>query len=313
VLTHAVSGPRAWQADTVDDRAAWYYPLPRRCLPVLDLAVADFRTRGGPVTELVLAPEERADWGTALAPVRWALEEGRGFVVVEPPAGRYAEEDLPAVYWLVGQGLGRPVAQNVQGTLLYDVRDTGQDVRYGARFSVTNAESSFHTDSSFADRVADYVGLLCLKAARSGGLSQVVSGYSAHNELLAEHPGALEVLYRPVHVDRRGGVRPGEAPTAHVPVLAWEGGGLVYRYLRYWIEAGHEKAGEPLTGAQRAALDVLDEVLHRPELRVEFALKPGDMFFANNRWVLHNRTAFEDHPEPRRRRHLLRLWLEARG
>jgi hypothetical protein len=48
---------------------------------------------------------------------------------------------------LIGHLLGRPVEQNVQGTVLYDVRDTGQDVRYGARFSVTNAESSFHTDS----------------------------------------------------------------------------------------------------------------------------------------------------------------------
>ena len=43
----------------------------------------------------------------------------------------------------------------------------------------------------------------------------------------------------------------------------------------------------------------------------EFALRPGDMFFVNNRWILHNRTAFEDHPDPDRRRHLLRLWLAA--
>ena len=78
------------------------------------------------------------------------------------------------MYWLVGQLLGRPIAQNVQGTLLYDVADYGQDVRQGARFSVTNAESSFHTDNSFGEEIADYVGLLCLNPARSGGLSQLV-------------------------------------------------------------------------------------------------------------------------------------------
>jgi len=61
----------------------------------------------------------------------------------------------------------------------------------------------------------------------------------------------------------------------------------------------------------RTALDVLDELLSRRDLRVEFDLKPGDMYFINNRWVLHNRTAFEDHPEPERRRHLVRLWLQA--
>jgi hypothetical protein len=87
---------------------------------------------------------------------------------------------------------------------------------------------------------------------------------------------------------------------------------LLFRYLRYWIEAGHEKAGEPLSAEQVHALDALDRVLGRPDLRVEFALQPGQMFFINNRWILHNRTAFEDHAEPDRRRHYVRLWLRAR-
>ena len=52
-------------------------------------------------------------------------------------------------------------------------------------------------------------------------------------------------------------------------------------------------------------------MLNRPALRAEFALEPGQVYFINNRWILHNRTAFEDHPEPERRRHLVRLWLEA--
>ena len=39
----------------------------------------------------------------------------------------------------------------------------------------------------------------------------------------------------------------------------------------------------------------------------------SSMFFVNNRWILHNRTAFLDHPEPERRRHYSRLWLRATG
>ena len=39
-------------------------------------------------------------------------------------------------------------------------------------------------------------------------------------------------------------------------------------------------------------------------------LRHGEMLFANNRWILHNRTAFEDHPEPELRRHFIRLWLK---
>src|SRR5262249_39560043 len=102
-------------------------------------------------------------------------------------------------------------------------------------------------------------------------------------------------------------------PTSRVPILSWNGDDLVCRYLRYFIEVGQQKAGEPLTLQQVQALDTFDGVLRRPDLPARFELRRGDILFANNRWVLHNRTAFEDHPEPERRRHLVRLWLKAAG
>jgi alpha-ketoglutarate-dependent taurine dioxygenase len=231
-------------------------------------------------------------------------------VVTPGKPGVFAAEDLPPLYWIVGQLLGRPFAQNVQGTLLYDVRDTGQDVRYGARFSVTNAESTFHTDNSFGDDILDYVGLLCRNTARSGGDSQVVSGFAVARELRARHPDVLDLLRQPFHVDRRGGVRPGEGPTALFPIFGGDDRELVLRYLRYWIEVGQEKVGAPLTAEQVRALDTLDRVANEQRLRVEFMLHPGDMFFINNRWILHNRTAFDDFDEPERKRHYVRLWLQ---
>ena len=224
------------------------------------------------------------------------------------PIDRYFVVEAQALYWLVGQALGQPFEQNIQGTLLYDVRDTGQSVAYGARFSVTNAESTFHTDNSFGALVLDYVGLLCVRTAKRGGLSQVISGHSVYRALADQHPDALAVLTRPFHVDRRGGVRAGEAPTFRTPVIVRENGDLIYRYLRYWIETGHQKAAEPLSADQVQALDRLDEVLARPDLRVEFGLTPGQMFFINNRWILHNRTAFQDHDQAAERRHYVRLW-----
>lgn len=312
MLTHTIPAPRAWRSSTIDERQAWYYPLSSRCLAALDETIGQLRRQLRPTLELCAAELPVADCAAELQPVRDALEDGRGFAILRGPTReQYSPQEMQVCYWLVGQLLGRPIEQNVQCTLLYDVRDTGQDVRYGARFSVTNAESSFHTDNSFGAGVADYVGLLCLQTAKSGGLSQVVSGYSVHNELLAHHRDLLAILYQPLHIDRRGGLRPGEPPAVLYPVLSWDERGLLYRYLRYWIESGHEKIGQPLSDAQRRALDMLDEVAHDPSLRVEFALQPGDLFFVNNRWILHNRTAFDDHAEPEQRRHLIRLWLRA--
>ena len=298
---------RAWTADTVDAPSAWYYPVPAVCLS----ALARLRAQAESIPAVQITDDDRTEWSAALAPVRQALEAGRGFAIIEPPSDPLPPADAQLLYWIVGHGLGRPVVQNVQGTLLYDVRNTGQDLTKGARFSVTNYESSFHTDNSFGSEVVDYVGLLCLQTAKSGGRSQMVSGYAVHNELRTRHPDVLATLYQPFHVDRRGGIRAGEAPTVEVPLMHADGPELLVRYLRYWIEAGHEKLGQPLTVAQLNALDVLDACLQRPDLRVEFDLKPGQMYFINNRWILHNRTAFEDHPQPERRRHLVRLWLQA--
>ena len=312
MLREKVASPRAWRLDTVDARSRWYRALPDELLAALETWLADLPP-DQPVTELLLSDEERQSLSEHLAPARYDLELGRGFVILEGlPLARLSEREAIASYWFVGQLLGEPFAQNVQGTLLYDVRDTGQDLSAGARFSVTNYESSFHTDNSFGDSILDYVGLLCLKTAQAGGVSQNVSGYAVHNALLEEHPDVLQTLYQPLHVDRRGGFREGESPTVRRPVIAWDGSEIIVRYLRYWIEVGQEKAGKPLTADERSALDVFDGVLARPDLRVEFALQPGQMYFINNRWILHNRTAFTDYPELARRRHLVRLWLRAR-
>ena len=63
-------------------------------------------------------------------------------------------------------------------------------------------------------------------------------------EHLFKRFGALEVLRQPFHVDRRGGVLPGQEPTARVPIFSGAGPELVVRYLRYWIESGSKAAGK---------------------------------------------------------------------
>jgi alpha-ketoglutarate-dependent taurine dioxygenase len=302
--------PRAWTAATVGRPESWYFRLPAECAHLVVNKVQTQHLEGQPLTQLRLSLAERTACVRALTPVLQELERGRGFVILHGlPLEEHNSAELTACYWLIGQALGEPVEQNVEGVQLYDVRDTGQQLSAGARFSVTRYESSFHTDNSFGDTVADYVGLLCLEPARSGGRSQIVSGVTVYQELLANYADALAVLRKPFHVDRRGGIRPGQTPTVQRPVIAFDSGGPLFRYLRYWIEVGHAKAGVSLSPDQVAALDVLDNILGRPELRAEFDLRRGDLFFFNNRWLLHNRTAFEDHAEPQRRRHLVRLWL----
>ena len=174
---------------------------------------------------------------------------------------------------------------------------------------MTNAESSFHTDNAFSDQVPAIVGLLCLQTARSGGQSQLVSAYALHNALREGHPGVLEALYDLFSFDRRGQFRAGEDSVRPAPVFRWDGQDLHMRYLHFYIQVGHQEAGNPLTPEQTGALEALEALLRQPEFRVTFDLKPGQMLFTNNTWILHNRTAFEDHAEVERQRHYVRLWL----
>jgi len=55
---------------------------------------------------------------------------------------------------------------------------------------------------------------------------------------------------------------------------------------------------------------VFDNIMMRPDMRVDMMMEKGDIQFANNYAVLHSRTAFEDHEDHNLRRKKLRLWLK---
>ena len=308
MLSERLEGASAWTAATVDEPTRWHYALDAEGLTELEALVRKARGRtGDPVTDT------RIDRLPACArgrqPAQEALEQGRGFIIIDRPSAAWSRQQQIAAYWMLGQLLGSPFEQDVAGTLLFDVHDTGQSVTEGARFSLTNAESSFHTDSAFNPNPPDHVGLLCLRTARTGGESQLVSGLALHDELLTHHSHALRTLYRSFCFDRRGQFLEGEPEVLENPVFSWDGRRMLLRYLHYYIEVGHEKTRRPLDRDQREALNLVEGLVRNPQLQVEFQLQQGQMLFTNNRWILHNRTTFEDHPEPASRRHYVRLWL----
>lgn len=293
--------PKGWTPTTAGNHVNWVNELPD------DLIEAFARGSEG---ELIASAEQLEKWRSAFEPILAELLEGRGFVLLNRvPIETLSVDQIRRVYWRIGESLGIPIEQNIQGAMLYDVKDTGADVSEGARFSITNAESGFHTDASFMPAPPDLVGLLCLRTAKEGGESQLVSAYTLHNEISRQDPSALSTLYDVFRIDRRGQVREGEPEVMTAPIFATQDDGLMTRYLDYYIEVGHESVGEPLTDEQRVALGAVRDALRRPEMRVKFSLAPGQILFTNNRWILHNRTAFEDHAEIEKRRHYIRLWL----
>ena len=296
--------------------ADWTYTLSLETINQLDRAVEGLRARGKDLSTLTSADFPLPSFDDGAAALRTELLQGRGFVVIKGlPIDRYTNDEAAMAYWGLGSFLGTPMVQNVRGDRLYAVRDEGykMETHYGGsgvRFSKTTEDLRFHTDSApaLAGSTPDIVGLLCLRPAKSGGETAIISAKTVHNVLRERRPDALEQLYGAFHHDRSSELRDGESPTLFAPVFRFDGE-LSARYMRFYINKGHETAAEPLLPERVRALDALDEVMSRPELQVTFEMQRGDIQLLNNRVILHSRAAFEDHPEPERRRHYARLWL----
>jgi alpha-ketoglutarate-dependent taurine dioxygenase len=292
----------------------WLVPLPPRCVNELD-AVAR-QVRGEPLPTILLDPGQFSLGGCAevMTRVREKLRTGPGLAVLDRvPVERYTPAENQALAWLLGSLVGRLVAQKWDGTMVYDVRDTGKALEYGVRRSVTNLDLSFHTDAPWLTRPPELVGLYCINPAREGGVSRFVSLRTVHNELRRRHAELVPRLYRPFPWDRQAEHGPDDAKITRRPIFEYDGRSLLACFNERLITTGAELAGEPLDAEGREALDTMQKIVDAPELWVEFTIERGQVQYINNWQFAHSRTDFTDAPEPHLKRHLIRLWNREEG
>ncbi|MGE5269008.1 MAG: TauD/TfdA family dioxygenase [Thiohalocapsa sp.] len=313
----AISGPSAWRCADLrpeDYRVA----LPPAALDEIRRLADDFRDYRLP--PIVRRPDEYdlPHCRDAMHRVRDVLGKGVRFAIVDRlPLEAIGPETAVAVYWLLASMVARPVAQSLDGRLVYDVLDTGRQALPGSgvRPDQTNIELKFHTDNSYNRTPPEIVALLCLRTARAGGHSRVASFHSLFNALQERRPEVLPRLYRAFWFDRQREFFPGEPETFAAPVLtlADASGELQARFSAHQIRGGYALKGEALDEEGAAALQALLELFDDEELSADFDLEPGQLQFVDNRVLGHARSNFEDYLEPERRRHLVRLWLRDHG
>jgi hypothetical protein len=239
---------------------------------------------------------------------RWLRElaDGRGFMLLRGlPVEDWGDEKPTLAYLGLGLHMGTLASQNAAGDLLGHVRDTGADPNDPTvRLYRTSAAQGFHTDG------ADVIGLLCLHTAQSGGESRIVSSITVFNEIMKQRPELVPLLFDPWHFDRQGEQAEGEDPTFAIPLCYWDGSHLRTFYIGWYIREAQQHEQVPrLTAQQEELLDLIDAVADRCALDMDF--QPGDIQLLKNASILHGRAAFTDWPEPERKRHLLRLWINA--
>jgi alpha-ketoglutarate-dependent taurine dioxygenase len=249
-----------------------------------------------------------------MAKVKDTLENGVGFVIIDRlPLDVFSKEEAKAVYWLLSQMVCRPVAQSWDGKLIYDVRDMGKPPGNGVRPDVTNAEQNFHTDNSYNLCAPDYVALLCLRPAKEGGISSIVSFHTVYNEMLARHPKLVDRLFAPYLFDRNKEHAPDAPPVISHPLMQVVNGRLTSRLSHRHVINGYKMAGTELDPLGEDALETLEATMNQQHLVREFFFEPGQIQIVDNRRLGHRRTGYTDFTEEDRKRHLVRLWLRDEG
>jgi hypothetical protein len=303
------TGAAAWYGPEMARRSDWLMALAADEIAEVEATTGAFAARSDDIASITAADFPLPVLGPKLkSRVREEVLNGRGFLLLRGlPVEGWSMREAASAFFGLGAHLGSARSQNGKGHVLGHVRDLGLNpADPNVRIYQTSARQSFHTDS------CDVVALMCLKTARAGGLSALVSSTTIFNEMRRRRPDLLKLLLEPIATDRRGEVAEGQKPYFEIPVFNWHEGHLTAIYQRQYIDSAQRFADAPRLTAERVeALDLFDSLANDPKLHMFMEFRPGDVQFVHNHTLLHDRTAFVDWPEPERRRHLLRLWLAA--
>ena len=239
------------------------------------------------------------------------LLDGVGLFVIDGICMEsFSVKEKTSIYTLTSKILGELIIQNIKQEKIVEIKDIGKSMKTGGRYHETKEGGSHHTDSPQWKNVPDYLGLFCVHNAKKGGTNLFLSAYTIHNRILQERKDLLDIFYEKFYFDKRGEFKDGESPTVFQPIFELKNKKLFFRYLRNYIDAGHDIQNQPLSQPQKDALTYLDNLMHMEDITLKYDLKPGDMVFSDNHRVVHGRTSFEDYDDENLKRFVLRTWIK---
>jgi hypothetical protein len=151
-----------------------------------------------------------------------------------------------------------------------------------------------------------------LRSAKCGGETYLVNVRKIHDAIESADPDLLDALYQGLPYWLVEGQTGGPGPAAESRPVFIRNNDLVSCILyRPYIEKAAVALEQPLSKKQIAALDLFEHYAKDAAFALRFYLQAGETIILHNRTVLHARTDYEDWPEPDKRRHLLRSWIDA--
>lgn len=308
MITENISGPGVWTGTQLQDDPSWIMDLDDNDIAEINAALAAVKASGLSIP-FAASAFPLPTFAKKIDHIVDRVTNGKGLTLVRGLAcEQYSEADCELIYWGIGIQIGTPVSQNARGHVLGHVRDEGRVLSDpNVRPYQTASKMDFHCDLL----PVDILGLFCLRPAKSGGESYIVSAPTVHNVIREERPDYLEALYQPLNLDWHGEEPEGAQPWYTMPMFSARDGKLTSRITSRRFVHSVTRHDENLRASQLQleAMDFAQEVARRPELRLSMTFKAGDMQFLNNLTTLHGRSGFEDYDEAERKRHLLRMWI----
>jgi len=300
------NSPSAWEVEDLKSSSDWCFEISKVDRKKLTDSIKSVFDKD---RELFDYSPNEIDFGSSWKIIENAVREahhGKGLSIVKGlPRDELNHEEFRLLSWAIGLKTGVARPQGLASQYISAVRDIGTDYRAAnGRGYSSNAELDFHVD------VADLTILTCYNKAKSGGQSMISSGVTAHNYLLKEYPDLAEIAYQFFHFSRQEEQAPDEKPFYSLPLFEETNGNLFCNWNRNRVQSAQNLKGVPkLSKLQQKTMDVLDEILIRPELMYTMYLEPGDMQIINNYRMFHSRTGYVDYENDLQKRCLYRLWL----
>ena len=191
-LPPPVEGASVWYGPAMAKRTDWVHVLSAADVAEISAAMRPLADRAADIARIGTADFPLPTVAPKLAAIRREVIEGRGFALLRGlPVERWSIREAATAYFGIGTHFGGARSQNAKGHVLGHVRDLGRNAEKDptARVYQTNERQTFHTDS------CDVVGLLCLKTAKSGGASALVSSMTIYNEMRRRRPDLLTYLF----------------------------------------------------------------------------------------------------------------------
>lgn len=312
-IREITGGPARWKGSELSKKDV-LLKIPTECLAELEQIAISIKEQSSEIS--LLKPEQFQMKNTEKFMLRAKrfLDDGPGIAVIDRlPIEQYGKEAATGIYWLLGSLLGRPVAQNWEGLMLYDVRNSGKKHGNGVRGSVTNVELFYHTDNSYGLMPPQYIGLLCLETAKEGGESRLISWVEVFNRLKDVRPDLIKRGFDNFLFDRQKEHAPNLPAVISKPAFTIDDQNISVCYSSRLMRDGYKMAEKELDKSGQEFLDTVDSIINNNELQFKMYIERGQIQIINNSKIGHARSGFEDYEDPNLWRHLVRLWFREFG